>query len=547
MKGTEFADKIKTICGWCRSRISGWLVVFSMLFSVMLVISRHIFRSPVGASTIETVYVSDFHFVDLIMWLLTVPVIYLLMKGASFILQAVSPVFLGERRRGSAGIWVLVGSFLFLMVLWFPYLPSYWPGGIYSDTVASINMALGKIPMDNHNPILYTLIWRLMFQVTGAFQGAGEYGGLKLFTVVQMVLLALVLSGFIFWCYRRGLHKYFTILCLLVFGLTPLYPFYGISLWKDTIFSLAVFAFSVFLYHILGEGDGNISWRGLFGYGVFSILIIFLRNNGIYIAVFYAVMIMLIGFGMKWKKTAIKLGGVSLLIILAAAVIQGPVYDRLGYNVDRSRESLGIPLQQTAYIVATDGVVSEEDLAVLNAVMPIENWKALYCPEVVDTIKFDPSFNREYLEEHTGEFMKTYLHLVMQNPVKAGKAYLLAALGFWDVFEGSSTAYVCNFHFGNAEYFMSDYFDYYLNISFRNLVEPRHYISSAVWVWIMLGTIFICLARRNYKGMIAVMPTLGLWLSIMIATPVAFSFRYVYALFLCVPLYLMICIRSFRE
>lgn len=509
--------------------------------------SCHIFRSPTGVSTIESVYVTDFHFVDAIMWLFMVPIVYLLMKGAAFVLQALGAVFFREERKGKAGIWLLIGAFLLLMVLWVPYLMSYWPGGIYSDTVDSINMALGKDALDNHNPILYTLIWRLMFRVTGAFSGAGEYGGLKLFTVVQAVLLALTLAGFVTWCYKKGLHKSFVALCLLLFGVFPLYPFYGIALWKDTLFSLVVFIFSVFLYHAFAEGQGELSWKQLFLYGLLSVLIIFLRNNGIYIAVFYAVIIALIAFCLKWKRTAFKIGGLSAAIIIIAAVIQGPVYDNLGYNVDRSRESLGIPLQQVAYIVTTDGVVSEEDMEMLSAIMPLENWKALYCPEVVDTIKFDPSFDKEYLEEHTGEFIKTYLHMVSQNPVKAGKAYLLAAMGFWNVFESSSTAYVCNFHFGNVEYFMSDYFDYYFNISFQNLVEPKHYISSAVWVWLMLGTIFLCLAKRNYKGLIAVMPTLGLWLSIMVATPVAFSFRYVYALFLCVPLYLIICLRSCKE
>ncbi len=528
-------------------RINIWFMIFAMLFSVMLVVSCHIFRSPAGASTIESVYVTDFHFVDAVMWLFTVPAIYLLMKGAAFIFKALGAVFFKEQRRGKAGIWVFGGSFLLLMVLWFPYLPSYWPGGIYSDTVDSINMALGKAALDNHNPILYTLIWRLMFRVTGAFTGAGEYGGLKLFTVVQTVLMAIALSGFVAWCYKKGLHKNFTVLCLLIFGLLPLYPFYGISLWKDTLFSLVVFIFSVFLYHVFGEGGEDISWLHLTLYGLLSILIIFLRNNGIYIAVFYSVIISITAFGMKWTRTALKVGGLSAAIIIIAAIIQGPVYDSQGYNFDRARESLGIPLQQVAYIVSTDGVISEEDMEVIGVIMPLESWKALYCPEVVDTIKFDPGFNGEYLENHTGEFMKTYLHLIGRNPVKAGKAYLLATMGFWDVFESSSTAYVCNFHFGNAEYFMSDYFDYYLNISFRNLVEPKNYISAAVWVWMMLATIFICLAKRNYKGLIAVMPALGLWLSIMIATPVAFSFRYVYALFLSVPLYLIICLQSFKE
>lgn len=527
--------------------------VFAMLFSAMLVISRHIFNLKADISTIENVYITDFHFVDAIVWIFVVPVVYILIKTATFLCAAGADVLFGEERSKRGGLLVLAGSFALLLLLWFPYLPSYWPGGIYSDTMDSINTALYKDTMDNHNPILYTLIWRFMFWVTGAFSGAGEYGGLKLFTVVQTILMALALSYFVYKCYRWGIHKAFVLLCLLVFAIFPLYPFYGISLWKDTLFSLAVFLFSVFLYHIfLGRGDleastagGDISWGQLAGYCLFSILIIFLRNNGIYVAAFYSVMITVIC--LKRRKAAVKIGTASLIILVLSGIIQGPVYDRCGYNVNRTTESLGIPLQQVAYIVSTDGVVSESDREIVDRMMPVEQWRELYNPLVADTIKFSPEFDHYYLEENSREFMKMYLHLVFQNPVKAGKAYLLSTMGFWDVFENSSTAYICNFHFGNVEYFMSDYFDYYLDISFRNFVEPKSYLSAAVFVWIMLGTIFICLGKRNFMGLAVLMPALGVWLSIMVAVPVAFSFRYIYALFLCTPLCILVCVSSFRK
>lgn len=529
-------------------KINIWFALFAMLFSAMLIISRHIFNLETDVSTVENVYVTDFHFVDVIAWIGVIPIVYILMKTAAFLFSAGENLFFQEERRGKQGFLVLAGSFALLMLLWFPYLQSYWPGGIYSDTVDSINVALYKDVMDNHNPILYTLIWRFMFWVTGAFSGAGEYGGLKLFTVVQTLLMALALSCFVYRCYRWGIHKAFVLLCLLIFAMFPLYPFYGISLWKDTLFSLVVFIFSIFLYRTFLGGnrfDGDISGIQLAEYCLLSVLIIFLRNNGIYVAVFYSVMITVLS--LKQKKVAVKIGVASMVILIVSGIIQGPIYDQYGYNVNRSTESLGIPLQQVAYIVSTDGAVTEADREVIDQMMPMERWRELYDPLVVDKIKFSPEFDHDYLEDNAGEFMKMYLHLVFQNPVKAVKAYLLATMGFWDIFENSSTAYICNFHFGNVEYFMSDYFDYYLDISFRNFAEPKSYISAAVFVWLLIGTIFICLAKRNFKGLIVVMPTLGVWLSIMVAAPVAFSFRYVYALFLCIPLYLMVCIGSFQR
>lgn len=528
----------------CRKQINIWYLVFSALFSIMLIISCHIFYDPDGNSTVDTAYVTDFHILDFIGIALLIPLIYLCFKAVIACLQALADRFQGDVRKKN--VFVFLGFLAVIFIPWIPYFFSYWPGGIYADTVDSINMALEKAVLDNHNPILYTMIWRFMFWITGGLRGEGEYDGLNLFTVSQALVLALVLAAFVYYCYRIGVHKSFVYILVFLFALFPLYPFYGVSLWKDTLFSIALFVLCLYLYHVFSKKPEDISKTQLLIYGILSVLVMFLRNNGIYIALFYSLVIVLMCLKNR-RRIAKKIGLVSLIVVAVSWMIQGPVFDKCGYNIDKTVESLGVPIQQTAYILATDGNVSGDELEFLNEIMPLENWEALYNPVVVDTIKFDPSFNRDYFQENMDEFIKVYAGLVMKNPVKAVKAYFLETMGFWNVFESSSTAYICNVHFGNAPYFQSDYFDYLFGISFRNLVEPKNYISAAIFIWIMLATICICLAKRYYAGIIPLLPTLGLWLSIMVATPVAFSFRYVYAVFLCVPLYLMICVKAVKN
>lgn len=528
----------------CRKQVNLWYLLFALMFSVMVIVSRHIFYDMNGNSTVDTTYVTDFHILDFVGILLLMPIVYCVLSAIVCCIRGIVDKLEGAERKKS--IPVFLGFWAVIFIPWIPYFFSYWPGGIYADTVDSINMALGKAALDNHNPILYTMIWRFIFWITGGLNGGSEYDGLNLFTVGQALVLALALAAFVYYCYRKGMHKYFVCLLLFLFAIYPLYPFYGVSMWKDTLFSVALFVFCVFLYDVFSENPEDISKKQLILYGVGSVLIMFLRNNGIYIALFYSVVIVLMCLK-KRRVIAKKIGILSIIVIAASWIVQGPVFDKAGYNIDRAVESFGVPIQQTAYILATDGNVGGEELVVLNEIMPLENWKALYNPVVVDTIKFDPSFNKDYFENNTGDFVKVYASLVMKNPVKAVKAYLLETMGFWNIFESSSTAYICNFHFGNVEYFMSDYFEYHFGISFRNLVEPKNYISSAVFVWMMLATVCVCLAKRYYVGILPVLPTAGLWLSIMVATPVAFSFRYVYAVFLCIPLYWMICVKAIRK
>ena len=521
-----------------------WLIVFSVLFSIMLVTGHHVYYDWKTTMSVHDIYVSDFHIVDIVMLMMYIPLSYIGIKIVSFLMESIAPKLFGAKREKKRILfWA---CFLFIMILWIPYFMTYWPGGIYSDTVDTLDMALKNKPLDNHNPLLYTFIWRFVFWITGAFRGEGVYSGLKLFTVGQSALMALMLSGFVHWTYKKGIHKAVITMEIIIAACYPLYAFYGISLWKDTIFSIAVFTFSAFLYELFDKDEEDISNKNFLLYIVMTILIIFLRNNGIYIACFYSLGLFVVLFKEN-KSLAKKLGLSSFVIIVLAFIIQNPVYDKLGFNSDNSTESLGVPMQQVAYIYTTGGKVNAEELEVLDQILPLENWTALYNPIVADYIKFDPSYNREYVEENAAEFLKVYFGLIVKNPVKAVKGYLLQTMGFWDITKSSPTAYICNTHFGNAEYFMSDYFDYYVGFSFKEYVEPKNYISSAIFAWMMLGAIFLCLSKGNKKGVICILPTFGLWLSIMIAVPVAFSFRYVFALFLCVPLYILVSIRSFTK
>ena len=85
---------------------------------------------------------------------------------------------------------------------------------------------------------------------------------------------------------------------------------------------------------------------GLVVYGILMLLVIFLRNNGIYIAAFCAALMTAVCVRLC-KKAAVKLGGLSLAILVFALVIQGPVFDSCGFNINKTSESMGIPIQQT--------------------------------------------------------------------------------------------------------------------------------------------------------------------------------------------------------
>ena len=68
------------------------------------------------------------------------------------------------------------------------------------------------------------------------------------------------------------------------------------------------------------------------------------------------------------------------------------------------------------------------------------------------------------------------------------------------------------------------------------LAGLTRYISSGLFFFVILLFGIISFRRKGFKGFVAFAPLLGIWATIMIATPIAFSLRYVYIFVLFVPL-----------
>lgn len=517
-------------------------IIYSALFALMLVFSRHVIRFDADRSSLENAYFTDIHLIDIALWLLITIMLYAVfiqlprIKKESFFTDVNKE---GNSVSRKQSIIQLCISFAVIIICYLPYAFSYWPGGIYSDTMNSIAIALKQEPMTTHEPIAYTLLWKLMFALGGGSLEPGDYGAMNLLTILQIVGFAAMFSSFINWNYRRGLKKAPVVAMTLIFAVFPLFPYYAISLWKDTVFGIVIFLFSWHLFCMqerIDKMDENTPKKtfikDLVLFILLSVLCVFCRNNGIYVLIIVSASFVLTN--LKNKKVFNKLLIATLATVASCLIIQHPVFNAAGFNVDTAVESMAIPIEQTAYIVSTDGKLSEKDITILDQVMPLPMWKEIYSPVNVDYFKFDGNFDRDYFNNNAGEFFKTYIHVCLTNPVKAVKGYLLATIGFWDIFEETGNAYICPESIAWTGVFQGDFFTYKTGVSFRELVEPRHYISAAIWVWIMLFSIFFAKGKKNK---LAIVPALSVWATIMLAVPLAFSFRYVFAVFLCMPIY----------
>lgn len=175
-------------------KIKCWYLVYSFLFSVMLMLSMHAFHY---GNTMYDTYVTDFNWLDLIVILLLTGFLYFVIQGVVFVAKSIAvPLHKNQQNhlpdinkevkdkserkvKESEGkekelegkekeserkekalegtgkkvnwkaILIFFGITALFMLLWLPYLMSFRPGGIYADTVDSLSMALGQKELDN--------------------------------------------------------------------------------------------------------------------------------------------------------------------------------------------------------------------------------------------------------------------------------------------------------------------------------------------------------------------------------------------------------------
>ena len=551
-----------------------FILLYAALFSGMLVVSKHfVLRTDSAFSAhLKDVTIFDFHWFDAAAWLAVTVLL-------SALLTAVVPVLSeGLARTGTRPLRDNAGTasdasqdedpgsdqqpekaggaaffpavFIFLLIAWLPYALTFVPFGVFSDTNSVIRQAVGDKVLTNHHPVLYTFMWHAIYKIGNLLGPEDLY--LKLFSALQYLAAAAVYAYYIFKLRRQNAGRRMILLSTLFFAFVPLVPLYVASLWKDTLFCIALFAYTLWMTGVVCSHEviytaKKVPLGHLVSFAVSSLLMIFLRNNGLYIFIASSVVLLLYLLSKYGPRKLFPLTAVFAGILVFTLVITGPVYDHFGLNVDEKVESYGIPLQQAAYIDVTDGKICAQDQAFLDKLIPKESLKEAYNPLSVDQTKWHDDFDQEFLNRNSSEFLKVYARLVRDNPGKAVKAYCLATFGFWSTDKTTNNGYVSVRMFFKDKMQQTDYFMELFGYSIAAALVPRRYISYAALFWMVLLMFVILLTKKQYKYLIPFIPALIGWATVMAATPVAFSFRYVYFLFLQQPIFIYLLVLGLRQ
>jgi hypothetical protein len=444
--------------------------------------------------------------------------------------------------------WV-IGLAAIMFVAWIPYVLAYWPGLVFGDSLSSIRQALGAQEWSNHFPVAYTLILKGCIAITGAI-GFDATAGCALYSIMQMLLMALAFGFLCRWVTVRAcVNGLWGIIIAVLLGLLPHIATYSIAMWKDPLFSAAAVVASLLLMDLaLSRGYVVRSrwwWMPMFAFSLLAMAL--LRNNGLYVVAFVSTALLVMAAA-SWRRdkehNLVKATLCGFAVILVAFCITGPLYAAIGIKEAPRAESLGVPLNQMARVVATGGSMTEDDKAYMDSILPIELYPEAYRPSLTDNLKTDDSFNASALEDG---FFEHWLSMLWQNPQLYFESWELQTCGFWTVNQIDTLASNENISGGlprNLKPLGNEAGIHYenklgsdeLRVTLFPLDEWAVPAGIINWAIVYLGICLLLLKRSGW--VIGLVPSLGIVMTLLVATPAYYWPRYEAACYFLVPFYI---------
>lgn len=541
-------------------------LVISLVFSFVLVLGAHIrVTEPVIAGGIYENYIEPYSVYDIVAFCMMAALVF-------WILSALVQLsgcgrrcaFVKKFQRANGGdtlVPVSVSSVviraLVIFLLYLPFFMRYFPGLFFGDTFSSFAQIMGWNPLSNHHPVAFTLMMGACIKIVGLF-GLGPSVGVALLTVFQMACVACTFGYLALWVTSRlGVSARWSWLLVALFGLSRYCALYSVALWKDPLFSCCLVLVVAMLTDAVLEHGPRLGTPRLLVFGLLSLGVMLLRNNGLYICAALCIVLAIIAVLGRLGRTvpmelafrmAVPLG----LAIVACLVITGPVYSAMGIVPSEEVESVGIPLAQMARVAALDGDMSESDRSYMNELLPLDRYKEVYHPSIIDPLKWNDDFNSDHLKDG---FWAHWASMLSRNPSIYFEAWELQTFGFWAPNVKGADGLPENFLMGVPYNLVADS-KASTGVTFRNLLAPlgddvdvaiglsAWSIPGAVVFWLLMFSSALLVSCGRARFALPLLPFLLLYGTLFIASPIWYWPRYIVAAQFGLPAVLVVVARG---
>lgn len=446
--------------------------------------------------------------------------------------------------------WIPFLTALICLLCWTPYFLYEYPGIMTPDSINQYAQVIGAYELSNHHSVVHTALIGICCNIGLSLTG-NPHTGLALYTITQMIFMAFVAGYVVRTLQKANVITPVLLITICFYALIPYHGAYVVTIWKDIPFAGCMTLFAAALMRFLLRGSFASSsdtipklqhseyFTLLLPYMISGILLCLLRSNGWY-AFVLSMPLILITYRQWWKVML----PVHLIILLLVLFVKYPVMHVYEIRQADYVESLSIPVQQLARVVAAGEPLPENETAFLEQLMDLEQAAKLYQPDVSDNIKNLIRPNSDYLESHKAAFFKIWLTIGLEHPKTYFDAYAAQTKGYWypDV--------SCEVGLSDGIYPNEFGLHWQPIIKGTVLIKIKEILfklpdliplygmlwSMGFILWGLLLLTALSLRMNSPAGALVCLPFILLIATLCIAAPVAAEFRYTYAAFYALPL-----------
>ena len=432
--------------------------------------------------------------------------------------------------------WSFIINTILIFLAWIPYFLRYFPGLMTADSCSQVLQSMGIYELTNHHPIVHTGIISIFINFGNNIIKNINIG-VCLYTLFQMITMAMMFSVVLKYLSKRHIPYKVRTICLLYYMCYPINALFSVIMWKDILFSGIIPIYIICNIELLYNKEEFFNnKKKIIHYVIVSLLVMYLRNNGLYV-VLLTLPLILISLK-KYLKKAIAL---ILTILLAYLIIKSAIFNIFNVKKGSVGEMLSIPLQQIARVKK----YHKEELDIelqnqINKFFLCDNIEEKYNPVLSDPVKAE--LNNEYFAENKSEFIKLWLKLLKNYTKDYIESFLSNSYGYY---YPEAKHWVANrtVEENDLGIVQTPIIEGRVISKIDSYIEKRDiplismFFSVGISFWVIIFSLGYELLLRNYKMTIPYATIFILWLTI-VASPVFCEYRYAYPMFTALPMFI---------
>lgn len=439
-------------------------------------------------------------------------------------------------------------SFLVLLLGWLIYVIAFYPTIMSYDPSYQILQFFGidnkysyySILLDknmiitNHHPVSHTLLLGFCAKLGLLFKNLNI--GLFIYSIIQILILSLTLSYTISFMKKINISLKYRLVCLIIYTIVPVFPFYAMSPVKDVIFGCFIILYIIQIWNYIC--NYKIKW---IKFMILLILIILFRNNGFHILILSLPFLLFIQ-----NKNKKKLGLVIFMILTFYFSYNKIILPYFKITPSSPREMLSIPFQQTArYISSYPKEVTQMEKETIDKILEYDTIIERYNPEKSDPVK--NKFNPYSTKEDLKKYFQVWFQQFKKHPMIYLESTLHNTYGYF--YPPKTNWYIyCTYNDVLKKYD----FDYDFNslkhlrkmlsgfgLAFPYIPIIGLIVNIGFSTWLLLFMISYLIYLKQYRKMLYLLPSM-IVLLVCFASPVNAYFRYALPTIFAMPMLLAI-------